>query len=149
MPASEIQVPLGRRQSIAIFGNDYPTRDGTCIRDYVHVTDLATAHIRALEHLANGAGSGRFNLGSGKGYSVLEIIEAARKVTGHPIPAEVKARRPGDPAELIASSKEAEEVLGWKRKYETIEDIVATAWRFHQAHPRGYGDRTANGAHKH
>ncbi|KAI9032947.1 hypothetical protein DFJ74DRAFT_650288 [Hyaloraphidium curvatum] len=138
-----LQVPLGRRQQIYIFGNDYPTEDGTCIRDYVHVTDLATAHIRALEYLAGGASSARFNLGSGKGYSVLEIIEAARKVTGHPIPAEVKPRRAGDPAALIASSKEAEEVLGWKRKYEKIEDIVATAWKFHQNHPKGYGD------HKH
>jgi UDP-glucose 4-epimerase len=140
---------MGRRASIAIFGNDYPTRDGTCIRDYVHVTDIATAHILAIEQLAAGSPSGRFNLGSGKGYSVLEIIEAARKVTGHPIPAEVKARRAGDPAALVASSKEAEEVLGWKRKYESSEEIVASAWRFHQSHPKGYGDRGTTNGHKH
>ncbi len=121
-----------------IYGNDYNTRDGTCIRDYVHVTDLATAHIKALDYLLKNKKSATFNLGSGQGFSVKEIIEAARRVTGHPIPADVKERRPGDPDSLIASSTKAEEGLGWKRKYNTIDEIIATAWNFHQKHPNGY-----------
>jgi UDP-glucose 4-epimerase len=133
-----LQVPLGRRAEVAIFGGDYPTPDGTCVRDYVHVTDLADAHIKALEYLIKENTSNDFNLGSGKGYSVREIIDAARKVTGHAIPAADKARRAGDPPTLIAASAKAERVLGWKRKYESVEEIVATAWKFHKQFPRGY-----------
>ncbi|KAJ3340123.1 UDP-glucose-4-epimerase [Gonapodya sp. JEL0774] len=132
-----LQVPLGRRKEVKIYGTDYPTSDGTAVRDYVHVTDLATAHIKALEYMVTKNKSGRFNLGSGKGYSVREVLEAARKVTGHPIPAIEEGRREGDPPVLIASSKDAEEHLGWVRKYNSVEDIIASAWKFHQTHPRG------------
>ncbi|KAI8928491.1 hypothetical protein BC831DRAFT_448135 [Entophlyctis helioformis] len=132
-----LQVPRGKRDKVSIFGDDYNTHDRTCVRDYVHVTDLASAHIKALEYMVKHNKSDKFNLGSGKGYSVKEIIEAARKVTGHPIPAEVRERRPGDPDVLIASSERAEQILGWKRQYTNIEDIVATAWNFHQKHPNG------------
>ncbi|KAI9342036.1 hypothetical protein BDR26DRAFT_918198 [Obelidium mucronatum] len=133
-----LQVPLGKREKIFVFGDDYNTHDGTCIRDYVHVTDIANAHIYAVEHLARTGQSDRFNLGSGKGYSVKEIVDAARKVTGHPIPAEIKERRAGDPDSLIAASAKAEKVLGWKRKYQKVEDIVASAWKWHTTHPNGY-----------
>ncbi|KAI8614643.1 hypothetical protein BC830DRAFT_1126378 [Chytriomyces sp. MP71] len=133
-----LQVPLGKREKVFIFGDDYKTADGTCIRDYVHVTDIALAHINALEQMAKTDTSDSYNLGSGKGYSVKEIVEAARHVTGHAIPAEVKQRRGGDPDSLVASSAKAEQVLGWKRKYVKIEDIVATAWKWHTSHPQGY-----------
>jgi UDP-glucose 4-epimerase len=132
------KVPLGKREKITIFGDDYPTPDGTCIRDYIHVTDLATAHIAAIEWMTKNNTSGTFNLGSGHGYSVKEIVDAARRVTGHAIPAEIKERRAGDPPSLVASSQKAEEVLGWKRRYESIEDIVGSAWVWHQSHPKGY-----------
>ncbi|KAL2920304.1 hypothetical protein HK105_200377 [Polyrhizophydium stewartii] len=132
-----LQVPRGKREKVFIFGNDYNTPDGTCIRDYVHVTDLASAHIKSLEYLVKHNKSDKFNLGSGKGFSVKEIVEAARRVTGHPIPAEVKDRRPGDPDTLVAASQRAEEILGWKRQYTDIEAIVQTAWNFHQKHPNG------------
>ncbi|KAJ3189245.1 hypothetical protein HDU85_002870 [Gaertneriomyces sp. JEL0708] len=133
-----LQVPAGKREKVFIFGDDYPTEDGTCVRDYIHVTDLCVAHIQALDYLVAHNKSERFNLGCGKGYSVKQIIEAARRVTGHPIPAEVKPRRAGDPATLIASSKKAEDVLGWTRKYQSIDDIVASAWKFHQLRPKGF-----------
>jgi UDP-glucose 4-epimerase len=133
-----LQVPLGKREKAFIYGDDYETEDGTCVRDYVHVTDLATAHIKALEYMLKNNKSDCFNLGSGKGYSVKQIIEAARRVTGHPIPCEIQGRRPGDPAMLIASSEKAENVLGWKRKYDTIDDIVKSAWNFHRTHKKGY-----------
>ncbi|KAJ3220152.1 hypothetical protein HDU67_005476 [Dinochytrium kinnereticum] len=133
-----LQVPLGKREKIFIFGDDYNTHDGTCIRDYVHVTDIARAHIGAIDYLVKTNESNRFNLGSGKGYTVKEIVDAARKVTGHPIPAEIKTRRPGDPDALIASSERAEKVLGWTRQYKSVEDIVSSAWRWHQTHPTGY-----------
>ncbi|TPX55832.1 UDP-glucose 4-epimerase [Chytriomyces confervae] len=133
-----LQVPLGKREHIYIFGDDYKTHDGTCIRDYVHVSDIADAHIYAVEHLTKTGKSDNFNLGSGKGYSVKEIVEAARAVTGHAIPAQVKDRRGGDPDSLVASSEKAETVLGWKRKYATINDIVASAWKWHTTHPQGY-----------
>ncbi|CAG8772373.1 14220_t:CDS:2, partial [Cetraspora pellucida] len=120
-----LQVALGQRDSISIFGNDYETKDGTCVRDYIHVTDLATAHIMALEYLIKENKSQSFNLGSGKGYTVKEVINAARNITGHPIPDIVEDRRVGDPAILIARSTYAEQILGWKRKYNTIESIVA------------------------
>ncbi|KAJ3142789.1 hypothetical protein HDU89_000250 [Geranomyces variabilis] len=133
-----LQVPAGKREKVFVFGEDYETEDGSCVRDYVHVTDLASAHVKALDYLAKHNTSNRFNLGSGKGYSVKEIIDSARRVTGHPIPAEIKPRRAGDPAKLIASSEKAEKILGWTRQYETIDSIVATAWNFHQRNPKGF-----------
>ncbi|MBQ4431021.1 MAG: UDP-glucose 4-epimerase GalE [Synergistaceae bacterium] len=135
-----LQVPLGKREHITVYGDDYPTKDGTCIRDYIHVEDLAKAHILALEYLRSGGKSDIFNLGSGDGYSVMEMITAARKVTGHPIPAEIGARRPGDPARLIADSAKAHEILHWKPEIIRMEDIIATAWKWHQSHPNGYAD---------
>ncbi|CAG8464034.1 3625_t:CDS:1 [Paraglomus occultum] len=133
-----LQVALGRRPAIKIFGDDYKTKDGTCVRDYVHVTDLASAHIKALEYLVRENKSNQFNLGSGEGYSVKEVIEAAREVTGHPIPAVIESRRPGDPDVLIASSERAEKILGWEKRYNTVKEIVATAWKYHQKHPSGF-----------
>lgn len=133
-----LQVASGKRDQIIIYGNDYNTKDGTCVRDYIHVTDLATAHIKSLEYLGKGGNSDFFNLGSGEGYSVLEIIEACRKVTGHKLPQKFAERRVGDPDFLIASSKKAEQILGWKRKYVNIEKIVETAWKWHKSHPNGY-----------
>jgi UDP-glucose 4-epimerase len=126
-----LDVALGRRKSIKIFGEDYPTPDGTCIRDYIHVSDLADAHLLALGALG---GEERliFNLGNGQGFSVREVIESARRVTGHPIPAEVHPRRPGDPAVLVASSEKAIRELRWKPRYTHIDDIVRTAWIWHQ-----------------
>ncbi|CAG8582354.1 2684_t:CDS:2 [Cetraspora pellucida] len=133
-----LQVALGQRESISIFGDDYETKDGTCVRDYIHVTDLATAHIRSLAYLIKENKSQSFNLGSGEGYTVKEVINAARNVTGHPIPDKVEDRRIGDPAILIAGSTRAEQILGWKRKYNTIESIVASAWKYHKTHINGY-----------
>jgi len=133
-----LQVPLGKRDQIYIFGDDYPTDDGTCIRDYIHVMDLASAHYKALEYLRKGNGSDIFNLGNGNGYSVKEVIETSRKVTGHPILAEVQARRAGDPAILIASSEKAKSVLGWKPRYDSLEKIMGDAWRWHKNNPDGY-----------
>lgn len=126
-----LDVALGKRQSIRIYGDDYPTADGTCIRDYIHVSDLADAHLLALEALEK---QDRliFNLGNGKGFSVREVIESARRVTGHPIPAEVHPRRPGDPAVLVASSDKAIRELGWKPRYAQLDDILRTAWAWHQ-----------------
>ena len=133
-----LQVPNGQREFISIFGNDYPTPDGTCIRDYIHVTDLAMAHILAVDYLENGGASDIFNLGNGVGFSVKEVVETARKVTGHPIPAKEVARRAGDPAQLIASSEKAKKVLGWNPKQDSLEEIISTAWKWHQAHPNGF-----------
>lgn len=133
-----LQVPLAKRDKIYIFGDDYPTKDGTCIRDYIHVMDLASAHYRALKYLRKGNSSDIFNLGNGNGYSVRETIEVAREVTGHPIPAEVKERRLGDPAILIASSEKAKSVLGWKPKFASLEKIIADAWRWHKNKPEGF-----------
>ncbi|TPX49735.1 UDP-glucose 4-epimerase [Synchytrium endobioticum] len=133
-----LQVALGKREKAYLFGDDYETTDGTCIRDYIHVTDLASAHIKAIDYLVKNNKSDRFNLGSGQGFSVKEIVEAVRKVTGHPLPTEVKERRRGDPPVLVAASEKAESVLGWTRIYTNIDDIVATAWKFHQKHPNGY-----------
>lgn len=134
-----LQVALGQRDKITIFGEDYPTPDGTCIRDYVHVNDLGDAHLRALELIQPGKGI-ELNLGTGRGYSVREVIEACRKITGHKIPAMIGERRPGDPPELIADASKARQVLGWKPQYAEIDEIVKTAWRWHQSHPQGYGD---------
>ncbi len=136
-----LQVPLGQREAVTVYGDDYPTPDGTCIRDYVQVMDLADAHLRALDYLRRGGPSRAFNLGSGEGYSVRQIVEAARTVTGHPIPVTIGSRRPGDPARLVASSDRAIEELGWKRRYSSMEDIIATAWQWHRLHPRGFDDR--------
>jgi UDP-glucose 4-epimerase len=130
-----LDVALGRRASIKVFGDDYPTPDGTCIRDYIHVSDLADAHLLALDALETASASnGRliFNLGNGQGFSVREVIESARRVTGHPIPAEIHPRRPGDPAVLIASSEKAIRELGWKPKYTQLDEIVRTAWIWHR-----------------
>ena len=134
-----LQVAQGRRDSLKLFGTDYPTADGTCVRDYIHVEDLIDAHFLALDYLRRGNPSAAFNLGNGQGFSNREIIEAARRVTGHPIPVVEEGRRPGDPATLIASSRKAMEVLGWKPRYTRVEDIIATAWRWHSTHPDGYG----------
>ena len=134
-----LQVPLGQREAVSIFGDDYPTKDGTCIRDYIHVEDLIDAHFLALDYLKRTNTSAAFNLGNGQGFSNREIIEAARRVTGHPIPVREEGRRPGDPATLIASSKKAMEVLGWRPKYTNVEDIIASAWKWHSTHPDGYG----------
>ena len=135
-----LQVPMGRREFITVYGNDYPTDDGTCIRDYIHVEDLAKAHILALQYLRNGGESNIFNLGSGDGYSVMEMINAARKVTGHPIPAKVGQRRAGDPARLVADSTKARKILKWQPEITKMEDIIATAWKWHSSHPDGYAD---------
>jgi len=133
-----LQVPLGKRAKISIYGDDYDTPDGTCIRDYIHITDLVDAHYRALDRLRGGGESATYNLGSGEGFSVKEMIDAARKVTGHPIPAEVMSRRAGDPARLIASSAKAKEDLGWAPKYNKVETIIASAWAWHEKHPAGF-----------
>ena len=119
---------------MSIFGDDYKTPDGTCVRDYIHIVDLAEAHILALA----GHHTGAFNLGNGDGYSVKQVVEVARKVTGHPIPARIAPRRPGDPDRLIASSEKAKKVLGWKPKYPDLQTIVQHAWDWHRAHPNGY-----------
>ena len=133
-----LQVPNGLREQIYIFGDDYDTPDGTGIRDYIHIEDLINAHILALKHLLNGGESKTYNLGSEKGYSVKEMIEASRKVTGHIIPAIVTTRREGDPARLIASSKKIKEEWNWEPKYTTVESIIKSAWHFHKTHPKGY-----------
>ena len=133
-----LQVPNGQRESISIFGDDYDTKDGTCVRDYIHVTDLAQAHILAVKYLMDGGKSDVFNLGNGVGFTVKEVIETARKVTGHPIPAVVSPRRGGDPAKLIASSEKAKSILGWKPEHAELEEIIATAWKWHKNHPHGY-----------
>lgn len=136
-----LQAALGQRESVAVFGNDYPTLDGTCIRDYVHVMDLASAHRLAVERLrTNEGGAESFNLGNGTGFSVKEVVEVARRVTGHPIPAVEVERRPGDPAVLVASSHLAKSMLGWRPQFEDLSTIVASAWKWHQSHPHGYAE---------
>ncbi|MBL1229183.1 UDP-glucose 4-epimerase GalE [Enterococcus sp. BWB1-3] len=135
-----LQTALGQRPHLQIFGDDYDTPDGTCIRDYVHVEDLAKAHQLALNYLENGKDSSVFNLGSNHGYSVKEMLTAAEKVTGKAIPATVVPRRAGDPSRLVASSKKAQEILGWQPKYTDINEIIKTAWEWHHSHPNGYQD---------
>ncbi len=132
-----LQVALGQREKVFIFGDDYPTRDGSCVRDYIHVLDLAQAHILALQALDQG--SRTYNLGTSEGFTVKEVIEMAREVTGHPIPVEVTPRRPGDPAILIASSDKIRQELGWTPKHSNLRDIIESAWHWHQSHPDGYG----------
>jgi UDP-glucose 4-epimerase len=136
-----LQVALGQRECIQIFGDDYPTEDGTCVRDYIHVTDLANAHYLALDYLRKHGRSDVFNLGNGQGFSVKEVIETARRVTGHAIPAKVAQRRSGDPAVLVASSEKAKRELGWQPKYNQLETIIESAWRWHKVHPYGYQDK--------
>ncbi len=135
-----LQVPLGKRGHITVFGGDYPTPDGTCLRDYIHVVDLADAHVRALDYLRSGGESNIFNLGSGRGFSVKEMIAAAQKATGRSIKVELGARRAGDPAQLIASSEKARTVLGWNPQFTDVEQVIGTAWRWHEHHPHGYED---------
>ena len=133
-----LQVPNGKREYISIFGDDYDTKDGTCVRDYIHVTDLAQAHILAVKYLQSGNESNIFNLGNGVGFTVKEVIDTARKVTSHPIPAKITPRRAGDPAQLIASSEKAKEILGWKPEHNSLEEIISTAWNWHKNHPNGF-----------
>ncbi len=133
-----LQVALGRRERIEVYGADYATRDGTCVRDYIHVLDLAQAHILALRALEGG--SRTYNLGNGQGYTVREVIDMARAVTGRPIPAVDSPRRPGDPAVLVASSDKIRQELGWQPRHPDLRDIVQSAWDWHRTHPDGYGD---------
>jgi UDP-glucose 4-epimerase len=133
-----LKVALGKRESVSVFGSDYPTPDGTCVRDYVHIYDLAMAHLLVLEALKEHEALA-YNLGNGNGFSVREVIEAARKVTGRPIATVDSPRRPGDPPVLVASSARIGKELGWKPRYDKLEEIIQTAWDWHQAHPNGYG----------
>ncbi|MGD8450718.1 MAG: UDP-glucose 4-epimerase GalE [Phycisphaerae bacterium] len=135
-----LQVPLGQREAIKVFGTDYPTPDGTCVRDYIHVIDLAEAHLLAVEQLREGEAEA-LNVGTGTGVSVFEVIAAARQVTGHEIPAEPVSRRPGDPPSLFADATRIQARLGWAPRYRTIDAIVASAWKWHQGHPNGFADR--------
>lgn len=128
----------GKRPHISVFGNDYPTPDGTCLRDYIHVADLASAHLAALDYLDEGNDSTAINLGNGQGYSVLEVIEAARKVTGRDIRVKIEPRRTGDPSRLVADASRAREVLGWQPRYPSLEEIIGSAWKWHESHPDGY-----------
>jgi UDP-glucose 4-epimerase len=132
-----LQVALGQRDQITVFGDDYDTSDGTCVRDYIHIDDLGDAHLRALERLQEGKGL-CLNLGTGRGTSVREIIQACREVTGHPIPETIGPRRAGDPSELVADARLAREILGWTPAYTDVKSIVETAWNWHRTHPRGY-----------
>ena len=136
-----LQVALGQRDSVTIFGDDYPTPDGTCVRDYIHVEDLADAHRLALERLEPGRGL-QLNLGTGAGYSVKQVIDVCRRVTGHPIPAPIGPRRPGDPPSLVADARRAQQLLGWIPRHSQLDNIVTTAWRWHREHPRGWRDAT-------
>jgi UDP-glucose 4-epimerase len=134
-----LDVARGRRERLSIFGTDYPTPDGTCVRDYIHVKDLAAAHILALERLDT-IGTDIFNLGNGNGFSVRQVVDVVARVTGREIPVEMADRRPGDPATLVASSEKARRVLGWTPALDDLETIVASAWAWVEAHPDGYGD---------
>ncbi|AQP54212.1 UDP-glucose 4-epimerase GalE [Vagococcus penaei] len=133
-----LQAALGQREQVTIFGDDYATADGTCVRDYVHVVDLAQAHLLALDYLKAGHDSTEFNLGSSEGFSVKEMVEEAKRVTQRPIKAVLGPRRAGDPAQLVASSEKAQTVLGWKPQYTNVETIIKTAWKWHETHPNGY-----------
>ena len=134
-----LKVALGQRDHINVYGDDYDTADGTCIRDYIHVSDLARAHVIALDKMVQEGKSDIFNLGNGVGFSVWQIVETARKVTGHPIPARMVARRAGDPSILVASNEKIKRCLGWQPAYSDVEKIIGDAWRWHQKHPQGYG----------
>ena len=132
-----LQVALGQRSHVTVFGDDYPTADGSCIRDYIHVDDLARAHLSALEKLQPGSAF-KINLGTGTGHSVKEVVETCRLITGLPIPEEIGTRRAGDPAELVADASLAKEVLGWTPQFASLKDIIQSAWNWHQSHPKGY-----------
>jgi UDP-glucose 4-epimerase len=132
-----LRVPLGQREAVQIYGTDYPTQDGTCIRDYIHIADLVSAHLLALDGLGERDGL-IYNLGSGNGYSVRDVIETARRVTGHAIPAQELARRPGDSARLVASSEKIKRELGWKPQHTNLQEIISSAWEWHRSHPNGY-----------
>jgi UDP-glucose 4-epimerase len=134
-----LSVALGQRESVTIFGDDYPTPDGTCVRDYIHVVDLAQAHLLALNALDRG--SAVFNLGNGSGFSVKQVIETSRAITGHAIPAVVGPRRPGDPATLVASSEKIRTQLGWQPRYPSLRQIIESAWEWHRSHPQGFNER--------
>ncbi len=136
-----IQAALGQRAHISVFGEDYPTEDGTCVRDYIHVSDLADAHLLAVDRLRNGGESAVYNLGNGTGFSVKQVIDIARQVTGREIPAVIEERRAGDPAVLVASSDRARQELGWNPVRNKLEDIIGSAWAWHQANPSGYNDK--------
>lgn len=136
-----LQVPLKKRDAITVFGEDYETPDGTCIRDYIHVLDLADAHIKAVDYLQKGNESNIFNLGNGVGFSVKEMIDSAKEVTNEDIKVVIGERRAGDPAKLIASNEKAKKILGWEPKYTDVKDVIGTAWGWHKNHPDGYGDR--------
>ena len=138
-----LQAAAGRRPSVSVFGTDYPTPDGTAVRDYIHVEDLGEAHLLALAHLRRGGGSEYLNLGNGTGYSVREVIETARRVTGRDVPFENAARREGDPPRLVGDARRARSVLGWEPKRPSLDDIVRSAWEWQQAHPDGYGPRAS------
>ncbi len=143
-----LMTALGLRPRLQVFGTDYDTPDGTCVRDYIHVCDLASAHVAAAEALADGRGSQAYNLGNGRGYTVRQVIETARRVTGRDIPAVDAPRRPGDPAVLVASSERIMRDLGWKPRCADLETIVATAWEWHRRHPRGYAAGSAAAAER-
>lgn len=136
-----LQVALGQRPHIAVFGDDYPTEDGTCIRDYIHVMDLADAHLKAVDYLLAGKDSTVYNLGNGQGFSVKQVIEVARQVTGHPIEAVIEGRREGDPAVLVASSDKIQKELGWQPQYTALETIIKDAWDWHRSNPNGFRDQ--------
>ncbi len=133
-----LQVPNKQREKLSVFGNDYDTKDGTCIRDYIHIEDLVEAHVLAMEYLLKGNESNLFNLGSGDGYSIYEMIEAAKAATGEEIPFELAERRAGDPAVLIASNSKAKEILNWTPKHTDVKDIIKSAWNFHKKYPNGF-----------
>jgi len=135
-----LQVALGKRESIAIYGTDYPTKDGTCVRDYIHVSDLAQAHVLALQALGT-RDQLIYNLGNGKGFTVREVVDVARKITGHPITATETSRRPGDPAVLVASSEKIQRELKWAPRHADLREIVRSAWAWHQRNPNGYSSR--------
>ena len=139
-----LQVALGQRESISIFGTDYPTPDGTCVRDYIHVSDLASAHLLVLDELKR-KDKLIYNLGNGRGFSVREVIDTVRRVTGQPIPVKEAARRPGDPAILVASSEKIRKELNWTPRYSDLEAIVRSAWDWRRAHPHGYGEKSVSG----
>jgi UDP-glucose-4-epimerase GalE len=135
-----LQTALGQRERVRIFGDDYDTDDGTCVRDYVHVNDLAAAHLLALAHLLDGGRGGAYNLGNGRGYSVRQVIDTARRVTGRAIAADPAPRRAGDPARLVGSSETFKSTFGWQPRFADLETIIETAWHWHRNHPRGYGN---------
>ena len=138
----------GNRAHISVFGKDYPTHDGTCVRDYIHVEDLGRAHLAALDYLKSGGDSTAINLGNGQGYSVLEVIETARNITGKDIKVVIEPRRAGDPSHLVANAAKAREVLGWVPGVPSLKDIISSAWKWHESHPEGYGLSAAPGTAK-